>query len=493
MENERPGDLIAKCMAIFIFVVLLGIAPRPHAVRTGLEEARRAQTSDSSRRAAAELAPVAEALPWWPGLWRQAGHAALDGGAPDDAIAYFQRAAERGELAPEDYLALGDAYDQVGETQAAAPAWEQVDSSSSAHPEALTRLVEAHLAGENFAPARSALEDLIASSGAEARYAFPLTSLEGASYPLAYHLGLLLAVHAAEAAPPALRRAAEIDPGLADQAADLAESIQAASEEESPGYTALVAGQTLAEHGRWDLAVHAFRRATRLLPDYAEAWAYLGEAYQHLDRQPDALTALEQALESDIDSLAANAFTAIYWQRQGDLAQARRYLKRAARLESRNPALQIYLGELWAQEGELDTAQLYYQNAIDLARRDPAVWRAYADFCLRYSLDLHTQALPAARQAVLLAPDDPDSLDTLGLVLFRLGDRLNAERSWRRALAQDGDHAPTHLHLGVLYWYRGEIGLARRHLSLASSLAPASPTGSQARRIVGGIALSLEQ
>jgi Flp pilus assembly protein TadD len=197
------------------------------------------------------------------------------------------------------------------------------------------------------------------------------------------------------------------------------------------------------------------------------------------------LSTLEQALSLDPDSLAANAFTAIYWQRQGDLEQARRYLKRAARLESRNPAMQIYLGELWAQEGELDTARLYYQNAIDLARRDPAVWRAYADFCLRYSLDLHTQALPAARKAVLLAPDDPSSLDTLGLVLFRLGDRLNAARLWRRALAQDEDHAPTHLHLGVLYWYRGETVLARYHLSRANSLAPASPVGSQARRLLG--------
>lgn len=485
METNWLSDLIVKSVVIFILVVLLGIAPRPHAVRTGLEEARRAQASDSSRRVAAELAPAAEALPWWPSLWRQAGHAALDGGAPEDAIVYFQRAVERGELAPEDHLALGDAHDQVGDTQAATAAWEQVDSSSGAHPEALTRLVEAHLAGENFAPARSALEDLIASRGAETRYAFSLTSQEGEPYPLAYHLGLLLAVHAPEAAPPALRRAAEVAPGLADQAADLAESIRAASVEESPGYTALVAGQTLAAQGRWDLAVHAFRRATKLRPDYAEAWAYLGEAYQHLDRQADALPALEQALEHNPDSLAANAFTAIYWQRQGDLEQARRYLKRAARLESRNPALQIYLGELWAQEGELDTARLYYQNAIDLARRDPAVWRAYADFGLRYSLDLHTQALPAARKAVLLAPDDPDSLDTLGLVLFRLGDRLNAARLWRRALAQDQDHAPTHLHLGVLYWYRGETELARSHLSRANSLAPASPTGSQARRLLG--------
>ena len=483
MENDLLGDWIAKIVAVFIIVVLLGLSPRPHAVRTGLEEARRAQSFDSSRRAAAELALVAEALSWWPGLWRQAGHAALAGGAPDEAIVYFQRAAQRGELAPEDELALGDAYDQVGDNPAAVAAWE-LAASGAVRDEALARLVEAYLSEEKFAQARSALEDLIASCGAEARYTFPLTGLDGASYPLAYHLGLLLAVHAPPEAPTHLRRAAEIAPDLAAQAAGLAESIRAASAQESPGYTALVAGQTLAAQDRWDLAVHAFRRATRLRPDYAEAWAYLGEAYQHIDRQAEARSTLEQALTLDPDSLAANAFTAIYWQRQGDLEQARRYLKRAARLESRNPALQIYLGELWVQEGELDTARLYYQNAIDLARRDPAVWRDYADFCLRYSLDLHTQALPAARKAVLLAPDDPDSLDTLGLVLFRLGDRLNAERSWRRALAQDEDHAPTHLHLGVLSWYRGETDLARYHLSRANSLAPASPTGSQARRLL---------
>ncbi len=485
MENNERADLAAKILGILILFALVGIAPRPHAIRTGLERARRAQTFDSPRSVSAELAHLAEALPWWGNLWAQAGHAALKGGAPDEAITYFQRAAERGELTPQDNLALGDAYHQTGQVDSAIAAWERVDSSGHMYAEALPRLINAYLKTEAFGEARSALETLIASQGVEARHVFDLTSLEDSNYPLAYHLGLLLAIRAPGVAPPYLLQAAEIDSGLAAQATELAEAIQGAGLEESSSYTSLVAGQALAGQGRWDLAAHAFQRAVRLRPDYAEAWAYLGEAYQHIERGGDARPVLERALVRDPDSLAANAFLAIYWQRQGEFEKARAYLDQAAQLDPRNTALQIYLAELWAQQGDLDTAQTYFQAALDLARRDPAVWRAYADFCLRYNLDLHTKALPAARQAVLLDLDDPASLDRLGQVLFRLGDHLNAERLWRRALAQDSTQASTHLHLGFLYLFQDRPDLARSHLSLASSLAPASFVATQARRLLG--------
>jgi Flp pilus assembly protein TadD len=97
---------------------------------------------------------------------------------------------------------------------------------------------------------------------------------------------------------------------------------------------------------------------------------------------------------------------------------------------------------------------------------------------------LRQVGLPAARQAVLLAPDDPACLDTLGQVFFLLGDAASAERFFDRALQADAGFAPAHLHLGLVYLQQGDSKEAVDQFTLASRLAPGSPTAEQAQRLL---------
>ncbi|MEA3350285.1 MAG: tetratricopeptide repeat protein, partial [Chloroflexota bacterium] len=272
----------------------------------------------------------------------------------------------------------------------------------------------------------------------------------------------------------------------ASQSSQLAHTIQRAQLKDAPSYTLLAVGQELAAKNQWELAAHAFWRATQLRPDYAEAWAYLGEANQHLDETPAeaGLVELKKAIEQNPESLAANTFFAIYWQRKGDIEEAQEYLLTAASLDPSNPALQIYVGELWAQQGDLTAAQSHYQKALELDTHSAATLQALVEFSIRYNLDLRATALPAARQAVLLAPDDPASLDVMGQILFRLGDSLNAKRFWLRALEEDAVYAPTHLHLGLCYIFQDQPDLAREHLAMAISLAPDSAIAAHAQRLL---------
>jgi len=234
--------------------------------------------------------------------------------------------------------------------------------------------------------------------------------------------------------------------------------------------------------------LQAFLRATQIRPDYAEAWAYLGEARQ---RQPagsaevgNGLVELQQALALDPANLAAHLFLSLRYERRGEIPQALSWIQAAAALYPANPDLQVGIGDLQALQGDLPAAQAAYEQAIALAPQDAAYRIALARFALEQQIQVRTLALPAARQAVILAPSDPGALDVMGHTLTLLGDLLNAERFFLRALQSDPNYAPAHLHLGAAYLFMGESAKARYHLGLANALDPGGPSARDAQRLL---------
>ena len=100
---------------------------------------------------------------------------------------------------------------------------------------------------------------------------------------------------------PFLAQAAKIDKVDGDYAQDLHDKIRTARLFDNPSYTMLIAGRQLASLGKWELASVAFQHAAVLQPGYADAWAYLGEARQHIN-QPE-LTKNVNAGYSDLKRL----------------------------------------------------------------------------------------------------------------------------------------------------------------------------------------------
>jgi tetratricopeptide (TPR) repeat protein len=301
-------------------------------------------------------------------------------------------------------------------------------------------------------------------------------------------MGLLLAATQPGSAPELLEQAAGLDPRLAREAREIARNLQASGRAQDLAYTFLAGGRALAAHDDWDLAAEAFRRATVERPDWAEAWAFLGEARQHLPGpghgRPEALRCLEKALSLDPNSLTVNLFLALYWRRGDSYRLALAYMHKAAAVDPQNPALQAEIGSFLAEMGDLPAAQDSYQRAIELAPTEAAYWRFLAEFSLQHGIQVRQVALPAARRAVILAPRDPASLDVMGQTLYLLGDYTNAERFLSNALLVDPAYAPAHLHLGMNALMQGQTPSARRQLSLAISLAPQTPLAEQAQRFL---------
>ena len=370
-----------------------------------------------------------------------------------------------------EYVRIGDVAEKDGDLQTSVRALTMAVETGGAPAEVYKRLVHFYL---ELGDDRSAIAALR-----------PLSGARPADAQLHFYLGLLKAVTEPDSALADLSLAAEIDPSLGDFVRSFRRSIKTARLAEDPAFSLVTAGRSLASIDEWELASQAFRNASALRPDYAEAWAFLGESRQHLGE--NGLPDLKKALALDPDSISANILLGLYWERQERFDLALVYVHQAADLDPDNPDFQAELGQVLASLGDLSTAFEYYRKATELAPQDPEYYRQLAGFCIHYEHMAREIGLPAARQAVLIDPKDPASLDLMAQVLAYLGDPLSALRFSERALAADPSYAPAHLHLGVVYIFLKERTLAREQLDLARTLAPGSPTADQARRLIDQI------
>jgi Flp pilus assembly protein TadD len=247
-------------------------------------------------------------------------------------------------------------------------------------------------------------------------------------------------------------------------------------------YQLLVSGRALGASGNWNLATEAFRNAIAIRADYAEAWAWLGEAKQQQGQ--DGSVEIERAIGLNPDSAMVESLYGLYLQRQKQPKQALAAIMKAAALEPSNPGWQMALGEAYEVTGDLVSALKYYQNATNLSPDDVTFWRALAEFSLRNNLDLVGTGLPAARRLVELASNDWQSDDIAGQILLETDNLVGAEALLKKAIELDPSQAAPFLHLGLLYMQTGDRAAALASLHQAKASDPNGSIGWQANRLL---------
>ena len=468
MKEKWNPEILVGLLIPFFLVLLLGVLPRPVKVGRALVVGGEALIEGRSLIAAENLARAAAALPWRDGLWETAGRAALEGGDARAAIEYLTTARGRGSITPEGLLALGDAHNALGQDPAAIDSWRAALEAGASPVEVHERLYQHHRERGKLAAAIDALKAITAHDpgNAQARY----------------QLGLMLAAQEPEAALAHLIQAVELNEDLTKAVAVVEGKIREARFSDDPAYALLNAGRALAFLDEWALAAEAFRRATESNPDYAEAWAFLGEAREKLGE--DGRPALEKALALDPDSFTVNTLYGLYWSRQGESELALVYLHAAAAIKPENPAIEAEIGKTLHEMGDIPAALSHFERATQLAPRDATYWRLLSRYALQNGFQIEAIGLAAARQARLLDPDDPIALDLLGYGYYLLDDLSLAARFLHQSISFDAQYAPAHLHLGLVHLAQGEPDAARQHLVQAIDLAPDSPTAVQAQRVL---------
>lgn len=120
-----------------------------------------------------------------------------------------------------------------------------------------------------------------------------------------------------------------------------------------------------------------------------------------------------------------------------------------------NPSALALLGVVHAHRGEVEQAIEHLQSA---AQKQPGVAAWYANLCsLLRMLNRIDEAVASGREAVRLAPDNPDNLVNLSLALTDIDEREQATACLIRAIGLNDQHADAHLALAQLLLARGEF------------------------------------
>ena len=240
---------------------------------------------------------------------------------------------------------------------------------------------------------------------------------------------------------PSLVLAAEIlgDQGHEEQALDMLGHV-ATSEALAP-VVALRRAALLDKLGRVDEATAALRELAAAYPDKPQPPARLGDLLRRHKRFAEAAAAYDEALSrvSNPDPRDWPLFYArgIARERAGDWPQAEADLKRALELSPEQPYVLNYLAHTWADQGRnLDRAKAMLLRATELR------------------------------------PQDGNIADSLGWVLFRIGDLKGAVEWLEKAVELEPRSSVINDHLGDAYWAVGRHREARFQWRRALVLEP---------------------
>ena len=126
----------------------------------------------------------------------------------------------------------------------------------------------------------------------------------------------------------------------------------------------------------------------------------------------------------------------------------------------------------------------HFVRATEVEPKSAQSWIELARFSLNYDIEPATVGLPAARQAVMLAPKDAAALDVMGALLFTQGDLASAERFLQQSLQLDAANADANLHMGQVFLAGGDLTSARPYLDQAARSSPETAVGKLAERLI---------
>ena len=440
-----------KRFSILILLFTLILSPR---ILLGTRNEKLAQqfiAMDDYIVASDQFELAANRLFWRKDLWENVGLTKSRAGKKEEVIVAFEKARKANVLSDSGWDLLGFELWCTDRPDEALVIWQEGLEKYPNYFKFYNRLAMYYREAGNLSAEKDAIENWL-SFGQET---------EDTAY-FNYRFGLFLIVDSPEDALAYLVLAARADEEFAPVVDTLRTSLNLALLENDPAEKQILLGRGLALAEEWQLAAEIFTNATQTYPESASAWAWLGEAKQHLGQNP--LPDLDKALNLQLELPLVRSLRGLYWQRQGSFEEAVDEFKILVALEPENPSSQAALGDAYARLGDLPPALDAYSEAVLLAPEDPAQWHLLALFSVQYGVQIEEIGLPAAKKAVELSPTDAKFIDTLGWLYFSLGDDESAATFFADALLLDPDLSAAHLHLGMFYLKHTHNDLAYQSL-----------------------------
>lgn len=220
-----------------------------------------------------------------------------------------------------------------------------------------------------------------------------------------------------------------------------------------------ILSELFAEQGHLDLSqaeLHQLTATAPALEVLAEAYAMLGEIRRDLGDTEGAVSYFSLAAETDVKASDP-------WAALGDMARADGRWEDAAHcyrqaLERKPEAadLQVQMGYILLNTSQFDESEQFFLTALE---SDPGEYSAYLGLseCYR-NLQRPEDQLGMVKQAMALAPDDPDVWNAQGVAMEVGGKPREATEAYERALGLAPLHRKAANNLGFLLEKRMQAG-----------------------------------
>ncbi|TVR26491.1 MAG: serine/threonine-protein kinase [Balneolaceae bacterium] len=204
-------------------------------------------------------------------------------------------------------------------------------------------------------------------------------------------------------------------------------------------------------------AINLFNRAIELDPEYAQAYAGLGEAYRRMyDETRDsewvdmAIQYSERAKEINNELAAVHVTLGMIQQATGRYDEAVNSFRRALELDSVNSDAYRGLARAYVQLGSIDQAEETYKRSIRLR---PTYWAGYNQLGgFYYGQGKFTEAVQQYEKVIELIPNSSYGYSNLGVVYYYLEDYPKAIELFNKA----SEIEPGYFiwsNLGTLHYY----------------------------------------
>ena len=206
-----------------------------------------------------------------------------------------------------------------------------------------------------------------------------------------------------------------------------------------------------------ETAIDFFAKAMEADPDFADAYAGLGNAYLWLgwnnylsskEAFPQARYYAQEALKRDPQLAYGHAILgAVYLWYDWDWEKAKSELEEAIKLNTAEPGAYLDLGWLSAVAGNINQAVVYVEKAVNL---DP--------LNLEYNIDLadihrmgrqYDRARLIANQMQKLYPDNSEVYWIKGMIDYSAGDYSSAVSNFRECVRLSGGDTWSTIHLAM--------------------------------------------
>jgi tetratricopeptide (TPR) repeat protein len=221
-------------------------------------------------------------------------------------------------------------------------------------------------------------------------------------------------------------------------------------------------------------AEEKFTEATRADPDFASAYAGLGEAQWAQYQAGSDAAEVGRARESCGRAMTLNAQVAEVQICQGTIddgtgnaKQAQQEFQQALRLDPQSDTALNGLARTYEEMEEPDQAQKVYQQAIEARPYYWANYFALANFLMRRAE--YGQAATVLQQAVAKFPANSFLMRRLGVAEFLEGRFDEAAATFQSAI-QASPHAEAYMDLGQVYLHQKKFGPAVAALESAAGL-----------------------